>query len=1409
MDINMKKIVSTVLSICIMLCAFAITLPQNRVSAAKPELSTMPSEQDVVTVVGLLGIMNGDYYGDLHLDSYVTRAEFTKMALCASSLKNSVSKSSNISPFYDIPASHWSVGYVITAVLNGYIRGYVDGSFKPNNKVTLEEAVTVMLRLLGYSELDSGRYPDAQLAKYTEMKLDNRISAQRGQALTRRECMYLIYNCLCAETKSGAIYCQTLGYSTDSNGRIDYLNLIGSNMEGPVTVDAAGEYTKTVGIELARATVFRDGQKIAPSEIRGYDQVYYNRDIRTLWCFSDKKIGTVNSVTVAGITTTSSDYKGNVSAISDSVTLDGITYRLGNAAVSKKFSQSYGTIKCDDFVMLMLDKDGNVGDAVIADKAMFDAYITKQEERSSVMNGTLKGPYTYSDASSLRCPFDINSGLVYLNGKLSAPSELRKYDVYYYSVPFNSVWAYRDSKTGIVDAVNTGGVVTKSENYKGNVPAMNDTVIVSGNAYTLGSEEVKYKFSAYGSLSVDDFVMLLLDKSGLVADAVIVDATVADFVDEDDRLNIIDSTLKGPYTAIDLADVSARVPFDLTTAKIYYGAKTIAPSDIAKYDVYYYSEPFKSVWVYRNTEVGIVDSVNVSGVVSNSTNYKGAPAVSGGIVLSGKNYILGNDDVKYKFSAYGTLGIDDFLMLLLDKDGNVADAVIPEGNIDDYIDADKRVDIMNSTLKGPYTAIDLAGVAAKVPFDLTTAKIYYGAKTIAPSDIAKYDVYYYSEPFKSVWVYRNTEIGIVDSVNVSGVVSNSTNYKGAPAVSGGIVLSGKNYILGNDDVKYKFSAYGTLGIDDFLMLLLDKDGNVADAVVGSREIVDSFLDEDDDKVALINSTLKGPYVVKEGVAFDERIPFDVNEGTVYYGTRQVDSTFIRTNDVYYYSEPFSSVWIYRDTATGFVNAISPSRENPTAIVIGTKTYTLEGSSIKHQFSNFGTFEEDDFVTVLLGNGGTAVLATEGDIYKYAADNDDGVTYADLVNQSMEGPVTVTPGKSWKDEIPFDVSDATFYSKNSIVDKSSVKDHDVIYYSKALRSVWIYSDKATGVYEAALPNRISPTSVTISGKTYAVESTSASFSLSNLGEYSYGDTVSLLLGKNGGVVDVIPASDAAESVYGFVTAFGEGTYTRANGTTYIAENISVLGIDTGVYTYEHDGNGFVKGDFVSVTYKDGSFKISKVTKGVSSAQLSNINSLISSGSFAQDASLMDVVLTLDANSLEDKSVTYTTFYPTRLSGARLVSSDIIYASVENGEISALVLDDFTGDNSIYGVVTAERSGSDFDYVMISGGKETVVKVNSAYGKPVPGAASFEPRSGKYIVKNLQGVTVEKSALGRGSCTSGGKTYAFAPNVEYYIKQDAQTFKNSTYEEITEGDYTITAYYDDTEEKGGRIRIIVAE
>ena len=58
-------------------------------------------------------------------------------------------------------------------------------------------------------------------------------------------------------------------------------------------------------------------------------------------------------------------------------------------------------------------------------------------------------------------------------------------------------------------------------------------------------------------------------------------------------------------------------------------------------------------------------------------------------------------------------------------------------------------------------------------------------------------------------------------------------------------------------------------------------------------------------------------------------------------------------------------------------------------------------------------------------------------------------------------------------------------------------------------VMAYSNKVSGIFEKATPNRDIPTSITVSGKEYTLEGSTAFNKVYSCGSFEYGDTVTLL------------------------------------------------------------------------------------------------------------------------------------------------------------------------------------------------------------------------------------------------------------------------------------------------------------
>ena len=310
--------------------------------------ASVVSESVVEQVIRSTGIMVGDTSGNMNLDKTVTRAEYAKMLVAASSYKDKVAGTSNVSPFKDVPYTHWAAGYIKTAVQQGWLTGYLDGSYRPNQTVALEEAATGCLKLLGYTTEDfSGSYPYGQLALYQSLGLDTGVTASQGTAMTRRNMMYLFYNLLNADTKDGQVYAQTLGFTLNSDGEIDYLSMVSDTMEGPFVVE--GDLSEIVSSE--NKTVYRNGYTSTADAVQKYDVIYYNDS--TIWAYANAVSGTYQSASPSTSSPTS-------------VTVAGNTYEIETSEAAYELS-TLGGLNIGDVVTLLLGQDGKVAYALPAE----------------------------------------------------------------------------------------------------------------------------------------------------------------------------------------------------------------------------------------------------------------------------------------------------------------------------------------------------------------------------------------------------------------------------------------------------------------------------------------------------------------------------------------------------------------------------------------------------------------------------------------------------------------------------------------------------------------------------------------------------------------------------------------------------------------------------------------------------------------------------------------------------------------------------------------------------------------------------------------------------------------------------------------------------------------------------------
>lgn len=316
-------------------------------------------------VISYSGILTGSFT----TDEFVTRAQFAQMLVNATSYKSVASQTSTTAVFSDVPASSQYASAIRIASDNGWMTGYLGGVFRPDNQITLQEAVRGVLALLGYTNEDfTGDQLGGRWNKYLYLDLGENISKEAQEVLTRTDCINLFYNLLRTENKSGKAYCTTLGYELSSDGEVNALTIADNSLKGPKLVQRRYSMDDYVPFDLNDATYYLDGEissleRLKQEKENGFLVLYYNTASKTIWAYSSAVAGEeTNTSKVAIMGEVTGVYYNSTEVMTPStVVLDddtSIQYKLGSTDVQFAFS-IYGDIKVGDKVVLICEASQN------------------------------------------------------------------------------------------------------------------------------------------------------------------------------------------------------------------------------------------------------------------------------------------------------------------------------------------------------------------------------------------------------------------------------------------------------------------------------------------------------------------------------------------------------------------------------------------------------------------------------------------------------------------------------------------------------------------------------------------------------------------------------------------------------------------------------------------------------------------------------------------------------------------------------------------------------------------------------------------------------------------------------------------------------------------------------------------
>ncbi len=459
----MKKIIA----LFIIICVLATTLVFQGVAYSKD------AEDGVLGLLSELGIMSGDPDGNMRLDDYVSRAEFVKVAVAASSFKNSVATNLAISPFPDVTYKHWAAPYVRVGVTNGIVTGYPDGTFKPDDTVLYEEAITIMLKVLGYENSDFGAaWPSGQIGLADNLDMTDGINSYAGEMINRRQVSRLVYNTLKTRMK---------------NQQSELISVFDSQIIEDVTIVAGSREDSSIASDEMFTTsgTYKISSSFDASVTGMKGDAIINENNRMIAFVPDSAVAEAEEYIVYSV------LDNKVMAYKNG-SVRQINIEDDTAAYKGKNKTTFGTLKSQlelgDRIRVSMTNSGDVD------------YVTYGK-------GNVNGPVT-SVGGSYKTTWNLSSDVKYTrNGVSVTEAAIQNCDVVYYLPDLNTVLAYDSKVTGIYENATPSRDVPTS-------------VTISGREYEIEGSAAFNKLYSGGSFEYGDTVTLLLGRSNKVADVI-------------------------------------------------------------------------------------------------------------------------------------------------------------------------------------------------------------------------------------------------------------------------------------------------------------------------------------------------------------------------------------------------------------------------------------------------------------------------------------------------------------------------------------------------------------------------------------------------------------------------------------------------------------------------------------------------------------------------------------------------------------------------------------------------------------------------------------------------------------------------------------------------------------------------
>lgn len=212
------------------------------------------------------GIVTGYSDGTFYPNTPVTRAELCKLIVVTNDLKEINSSVNNPTDIL----SHWAKEFIVIGLQHQIVKGYPDGTFKPQKNITYAELMTVLIGALNKQDQLNPEvsWPNnyIDLAKSLGLECGISINNWRSYA-TRGDVSIAIYNLMqLNNVEVSLINAGAKTYRTDENNNIIYATEFNKDGNDKVQIELNLEYSSLVeDVNVSLTSKLIEGSEIFKS----------------------------------------------------------------------------------------------------------------------------------------------------------------------------------------------------------------------------------------------------------------------------------------------------------------------------------------------------------------------------------------------------------------------------------------------------------------------------------------------------------------------------------------------------------------------------------------------------------------------------------------------------------------------------------------------------------------------------------------------------------------------------------------------------------------------------------------------------------------------------------------------------------------------------------------------------------------------------------------------------------------------------------------------------------------------------------------------------------------------------------------------------------------------------------------